>query len=300
MSARLFLIAITALVVASAVPAQAVPFAGLVIGAGDELVGFDSATPGTITSSLTVTGLLPGDGSVGRIATQPATGELYGITYQNNAIGNPVDLYSINTTTGVATFVARTSVPISDTISGIAFDPVTGALRMSAIRGGNFLVDAVTGATVVEGPLAYAAGDPNAGATPFVGNIAYTNQDQLYGLDLVQKVLFLADQPSTGVISTVGPLGIQPASFAGFDIVGATDAFMSTVILPGVTGFYNVDLGTGAATLIGTNVIQIVDIAQAQIGAAQPVPEPTSVLLLGLALAAMLALRRGNNQCDVG
>jgi Domain of unknown function (DUF4394)/PEP-CTERM motif len=293
MSTRLFLIAITAVVLASAVPAQAVPFAGLVVGIGDELVGFDSATPGTITSSLTVTGLLPGDGAVGRIATQPATGELYGITYQNNTIGNPVDLYTINTTTGVAAFVARTSVPITDSISGIAFDPVTGALRMSAI-GGNFLVDPVTGATVVEGSLAYAAGDRNAGATPFVGNIAYTNQDQLYGLDLVQKVLFLVDQPSTGVISTVGPLGIQPASFAGFDIVGATDAFMSTGILPGVTGFYNVDLGTGGATLIGTNVIQMVDIAQAQIGPLQRVPEPTSVLLLGLALAAMLVLRRRN------
>lgn len=55
------------------------------------------------------------------------------------------------------------------------------------------------------------------------------------------------------------------------------------LVIAGVTGFYNVDLGTGAATLIGTNVIQIVDIAQAQIGPAQRVPEQTSVLLLGLA-----------------
>lgn len=129
--------------------------AGLVSGIGDELVGFDSATPGTITSSLTVTGLLPGDDDVSRTATQPATGELYGIAYQNNTIGNPVDLYTINTTTGVATFLARTSVSISASISGIAFDRVTGALRMSGNPDVNLLVDPVTGATVVEGSLAY-------------------------------------------------------------------------------------------------------------------------------------------------
>jgi hypothetical protein len=217
-----------------------------------------------------------------------------------------VNLYTINTTTGAATLVATTSIPVNGGVAGIAFDPVTDKLRIAAQLGPNssalnLLVNPVTGATVIEGSLVYRAGDPNAGATPAVGNIAYTNQDQspatetqLYGLDLVRGVLFLVDPPSTGALSTVGPLGIQTASFAGFDIVGATTAFMSTGILPGVTGFYNVDLGTGAATLIGTNINQIVDIAEVQTGPVQPVSEPTSLSLLGLSLslAGLLALRR--------
>jgi PEP-CTERM motif len=42
--------------------------------------------------------------------------------------------------------------------------------------------------------------------------------------------------------------------------------------------------------LIGTNETQIEDIAQAQIGPVQSVPEPASIFLLGLAL--VFALRR--------
>jgi hypothetical protein len=189
-----------------------------------------------------------------------------------------------------------TSVPVNGSVDGISFDPVTDQLRIIVrpSSGGNpptqnFLANPVSGATVIEGPLVYTAGDPNAGATPIAAPIAYTNQDQLYGIDLARRLLFRVDQPSTGMASTVGPLGIQlTSSFGGFDIVGASDAFMTTLGID----FYSVDLSTGAATLIGTTVNQIRDIAQVQIGPVQSVPEPTSMSLLGLSLAGMFALRR--------
>ncbi|MFX4790229.1 DUF4394 domain-containing protein, partial [Acinetobacter baumannii] len=45
------------------------------------LVTFDSATPGTITNSAAITGLVSGETLIG-IDRRPANGQLYGITNQ--------------------------------------------------------------------------------------------------------------------------------------------------------------------------------------------------------------------------
>lgn len=220
MSARSFLLA-TVFVTIMVAPAAAVPFAGLTgFGTrGNALVGFDSATPGTITGTLNVTGLRAGDILLG-IDTRPSTGALYGI-----ATGNDFELsnrlYTINPVTGVATLVASTSIPAG--AGGIAFDPVTDTLRL--VSGGddrNVRVDPVTGVVVTESSLAYADGDVNAGRDPFVGAIAYTNQDQdpatgtqLFGIDLGLGFLVRLDTPSTGRLTTVGATGASFASFGG-------------------------------------------------------------------------------------
>jgi hypothetical protein len=93
-------------------PALAATLATLVLGSGraeaELLIGvtttnvletFDSATPGTIVTAVGVTGLQGGEALLG-IDFRPADRVLYGL-------GSTSRLYTINTTTGVATQVRQ-------------------------------------------------------------------------------------------------------------------------------------------------------------------------------------------------
>src|SRR5262245_50999519 len=80
------------------------------------LVTFDSATPGTIATSVAVTGLQGGETLLG-IDRRPATGALY-------ALGSTSRLYLINATTGAATQVGSAGAfTVSGTAFGFDFNP---------------------------------------------------------------------------------------------------------------------------------------------------------------------------------
>ena len=68
---------------------------------GNRLLTFDSATPGTVTKTVAITGLTGGDTLLG-IDFRPATGGLF-------ALGSGGRIYSIDANTGAAT-VASTLV----------------------------------------------------------------------------------------------------------------------------------------------------------------------------------------------
>lgn len=167
MNQRILLtIALTALTsgVAIAPQVQAVGLTGLT--RDNTLVNFDSASPAS-ASFVEVTGVV---GNLLGIDYRSADGQLYGLASSNN-------IYTINPSTGVATFTSTLNVPLSvGALSGVDFNPVVDRLRVvGGSNDANFRINVDTGATLVDGNLAYATGDVNFGANPNLTGAAYTN-----------------------------------------------------------------------------------------------------------------------------
>jgi hypothetical protein len=240
------------------------------LSTSNQLLTFDSSAPTIILSTTSVTGLKTSESLLG-LDFRPATGQLY-------ALGSTSRLYVIDPATGAATAVG--SGPFGPQVSssanyGFNFDPVADRLRV--VRGptgtsttvtlddSNLQLNPDTGSTAsIDTRPAFATGDLNSG-TPNVVASAYTNEfsgaasTTLFGIDTQRDILVrqgdVSGSPATaagGVLHTIGPLGVNATSAAGFDI-RTNDGIAFAELTVGTTpGLYQINLSTGAATLIGT------------------------------------------------
>ncbi len=229
-------------------------FAAMVgLNSAGELVTFDSATPGTISSRVAVTGLADGESLVG-IDYRPANGQLY-------AGSTASRIYTINLSTGAATAVGTGAFTpaASGTNFGFDFNPVPDRIRFVSDGGQNLRINPATGVAITDGNLAYATGDANEGATPNVTASAYVNPfggattTTLYGIDTNLDILVTQNPPNAGTLNTVGALGLNAAGPAGFDVGQDGIAYAALTTDPtGPSSLYTINLTTGAATLLGT------------------------------------------------
>src|SRR5262249_4813552 len=97
----------------------------------NQLLAFDSSAPGTIQGTLPVTGLQASEALLD-IDFRPSTGQLY-------ALGSSNRIYTVNTTSGVATPVGSGTfaVPLSGAAFGFNFDPVADQIRVISDTGQN-------------------------------------------------------------------------------------------------------------------------------------------------------------------
>jgi len=215
----------------------------------NQLLGIDSNNPTDVRSRVTITGIKPGERVVG-MDFRPANGQLYGI-------GSTSQVYTINPQTGVATAVGAPFTPaLSGTEFGVDFNPVVDRIRIVSDAGQNLRVNPDTGAIAgVDGNLAYAAGDRNAGRAPQVTGAAYANNmagvttTVLYDIDAGLDIVARQDPPNAGTLNTNGSLGVDTGSLVGFDIASGGRDYNALAALQvnGQSRLYSVDLDSGRA-----------------------------------------------------
>lgn len=242
----------------------------------NNLIGYNSAAPGTATSSVAITGI--GD-SIKAIDFRPGNRQLY-------ALGSNNIIYTVNLTTGVAT-AASGVLALTGTEFAFDFNPTIDRLRIVSNSNDNYVFNPNDGALTTATPVFYAGGDVNAGRNPDVTAAAYTQSlsgptatTQLYSIDTTRGVL-TRQANSAGTLVTVGALGTPLGSRTSFDILG-NDAFVSNG-----TRLFSINLNTGALTRVGTTQDALFGLAIA------PVPEPATwaTMILGVGMAGG-ALRR--------
>lgn len=164
---------------------------------------------------------------------------------------------SLTPSDAVATQVSTLSVPFEGgTISGLDFNPVPDRLRLVGDNDQNFRINVDTGEVIVDGTLAFAANDGNAGANPNVTAAAYTNSvagatsTQLFNIDSALNTLLLQNPPNDGTQVTIGNLGVDFDLLGGFDIASSADG-SNTAFAVSNSMLYNIDLATGTATNLG-------------------------------------------------
>ncbi len=266
------------------------------------LVTFNASTPGTITSTVPVTGLVSGNALRG-IDIRPIDGHLIGFGYTSST-GEAI-VYDLNPTTGVATTINTTSSGTNGQYM-IDFNPTANALRIVIGAGAANNARIPTGGT---GALGFDT-DLNP-ATAGIRAIAYSRNNAgggtngattLYEIDGTSGNLVTqgsldfftgsGTSPNTGTLFTVGPLiGLIASTVVGFDIFNAPGTAATS---PGIgylansNTLFTLDLTTGVTTSINTigSGLTIVDITV--------VPEPGSLALCGLAAAGFAAYRRRN------
>lgn len=270
--------------------------------ATNQLITFNSTSPGTLGSTVGLTGLIAGDSLVG-IDVRPANNTLYGFAVSAPGASPQLGrVYSINIGTGLATLAATLTADPADatpptpytsmsgTYFGVDFNPVADRLRVISDTGQNLRINVATGLTQLDGAIAYAAGDANAGTPAQIYASAYTNSvagaatTTLYNLDGALSTLVTQVPPNDGTLNTVALTSLAVSPDAAFDISGQTGT--AFVVLDGST-LGSINLANGNVTDLGTigTIGAIADIA------VLAVPEPTTLTIAALALCGMLTQR---------
>lgn len=269
-------------------------------GPNPELLRFDAAAPHSPTFRAPLVGLVA-DEAVDAIDQRPATGAIYLLTSINRMLlldpatgllaqpGPPLD---------VGLFAPGMAV-------GLDFNPAADRLRLVNVANDELRVDPLTfgpvdgdpGTDGVQGDadVAYIQGDPHAGADPSIVASAFDRDDNdpgtattLFDIDSALDAVVRqgavdgnpADDagggsPDGGLLTTLGPLGVDSDGTASFDIAGP----------PGTNG-----TGWAAIRPVGqpTSTLFVVDVAPGPVAA-----RATPVGPMGAPVAGLAVLRGG-------
>jgi uncharacterized protein (TIGR03437 family) len=229
------------------------------ITSNNQLISFNSLTPTNVLRRISISGIPAGE-TVVSADFRPASGQFYVLTSAGR-------LYVLDPQTGAATLLTNT--PLNPALSGTGFDidfnPTVDRIRLISDTGQNLRLQPET--AVVAGTdmaIVYATGDVNAGRTARIVGAAYNNNfigaqsTTLYAIDSANDVLVRVGSaggtptsPNTGQLFTVGSLGVDTTDVVDFDISDSSGLAYATLTTAQGTRLYQINLATGAATLVG-------------------------------------------------
>jgi hypothetical protein len=220
-----------------------------VLTASNKLLSFDRATPATIRTTATVTGLQTGENLLG-IDFRPADGQLYGV-------GSTGRIYTLNGVTGVATVKATLAADAGDTTApytalagtefGVDFNPVADRLRIVSNTGQSLRINVDTGATTTDGSINGGVASTAITAAAYTNSFAGTASTTLFVIDAANATLYTQNPPNNGTLAGAVPLGVAATGVAGFDIDARSNTGYAVMTVAGVRNLYTLNLAAAAA-----------------------------------------------------
>lgn len=243
--------------------------------ANAQLIGCNWDT-GVFYSVSTTNGALvqianPGITGLAEIQRAP-NGTLYGM---NTGVGST--LFQFDSITYAATAIGSLGEFVGE--GGMAFSPTGSAFGIgmgfdAALR--LFTINLATGAGTSIGVVS--------GGLHDINGLAFRSDGMLIGLDRVSNSLLIID-PANATSSTLAPISATVGAVGGMTVFDGVGYFSTSGFgfLPGSNQLFSFDMFTGQQTLIGSFASTITP-GSTGISGLTGVPEPSSVVLLGLAV----------------
>lgn len=220
----------------------------VVLTASNRLVSFNRDTPGTVRTSVALSGLQAGENLVG-IDYRPADGLLYGV-------GSSGRIYTLNPETGAATLKSTLGADATDSSApytalagtdfGVDFNPAADRLRVVSNTGQNLRINVDTGATTTDGNLNGGAANTAITGSAYTNAFAGTTSTTLYALDSATDTLYVQNPPNNGTLATPVGLGVDAGAVNGFDIDGRTNMGYAVMTVAGARVLYTIKLSASA------------------------------------------------------